>query len=97
MNPYAITRLYGSLGDIKVKNTQNNDGTIIHPSSNRMYDIRDTRRFYDLNVNKAYLAPSKLFLDKPIWYISSLFVINNHLIPLLCIFYHILFYSVIFY
>jgi hypothetical protein len=51
MNPYAITRLYGSLGDIKVKNTQNNDGTIIHPSSNRMYDIRDTRRFYDLNVN----------------------------------------------
>ena len=51
MNPYAITRLYGSLGDIKVKNTQNNDGTIIHPSSNRMYDIRDTRRFYDVNVN----------------------------------------------
>lgn len=50
MNPYAITRLYGSLGRI---NLVKGKSEAIMPKENRMYDIRDQRRFYDLNVDEA--------------------------------------------
>ena len=52
MNPYAITRLYGALGDMKVAAGKNGSGnSIIMPETNRMYDVRDRRRFYDLAVD----------------------------------------------
>ena len=56
MNPYAITRLYGALGGVslvaggKDQDSQNKSSEIT-VKTNRMFDIRDQRRFYDLVVS----------------------------------------------
>lgn len=43
VNPYSITRIYNGLGQIK-------GGKNISAGENRMIDIRDQKRFYDLNI-----------------------------------------------
>lgn len=46
INPYTVTRLYHGLDNLKLQ-----DGTV-SAGTNRMLDIRDQKRFYDIKTNK---------------------------------------------
>lgn len=65
MNPYAITRLYGALGDIKVSEGGKNGNGTIMPESNRMYDVRDQRRFYDIVTDSSTAGDDFLSVSQP--------------------------------
>lgn len=44
MNPYSITRLAGA-----IRTSPNGDGLVFSAGSNMLFDIRDSRRFYDFH------------------------------------------------
>ena len=47
VNPYTVTRLYHGLDNLKLQ-----DGAV-SAGTNRMLDIRDQKRFYDIKTNKT--------------------------------------------
>ena len=57
MNPYSVTRLLGGISTIA--EAQMGSNKYVYASKNRMYDIRDSRRFYDVvNAEKDYISVS---------------------------------------
>ena len=47
INPYTVTRLYGGLDNLELK------GGAVKAGTNRMLDIRDQKRFYDIRSPKG--------------------------------------------